>query len=85
MALIITLSASSSSSTSVSYYFLPSGFTPRREKIACPMPMNGLHPILSNTMTCSVCTKLEADPIGFLCVLINPPVAGIQTLIQPTE
>ena len=33
---------------------------------------------------CSVCTKLEADPIGFLCVLINSPVDGIQSLIQPT-
>ena len=34
---------------------------------------------------CSVCTKPEVDPIGFLLVLINPPMAGIQSLIQPTE
>jgi hypothetical protein len=34
---------------------------------------------------CSVYTKLEMDPIGFLFVLINPSMAGIQSLIQPTE
>lgn len=34
---------------------------------------------------CSIYTKLEADPIQFLLVLINPPMAGIQSLSQPTE
>jgi len=34
---------------------------------------------------CSVYPKQEAVPIGFLLVLINPPMAGIQSLIQPTE
>jgi hypothetical protein len=51
--MVFTMSRSASSSSSfscASFYFFPSGLTHRREKITCPTPLKGLHPILSSAV-----------------------------------
>jgi len=41
--MVLTITHSASSSSSFTSYFFPSGLAPRREKMACPTPLKGLH------------------------------------------
>ena len=42
------------------------------------------HPLQRHDWCC-VYTEHKADPFGFLLALIDPPMAGVQSLVQPTK
>lgn len=86
MALTISrLAFLSSSSFLSSSCFFPSGLILRREKFACPMPLKDHHLIPSSAMTDEESMlSTRQTPFGFLLVLIDCPLVGIQSPVQPT-
>jgi len=79
MALTITRAASSSS------YFFLSDLAPRRENVACPIPLKGLQPSLSNTVTeAASMLSNRRTPLDF-SLRSYSPVPSVQTLVQPAK
>jgi len=86
--MVLTMSCSASSSSfsfSASFYFFPSGLTHRRENIACPTPLKGLHPILFSAVTDVVAILSERHtPFDPPCAH-RPSNGWCPALVQPTK
>ena len=65
------------------FLFIPFRFSTQKgeDRLSCAAEWSASHPLQQCDGHC-VCTEHKADSIGFLLVLLDLPMAGVQLLVQ---